>query len=133
MKKRVVVYCAEGDGSRDRGEKVYSLTMDNSARRLQLESGFTVVKAFDLDDISSVDCYRSANPNGNDAMNGAAIGLLVAGPVGAAVGGLLGSQNKLSWFLEINQSSGSETFRFADEQNKDKFVKWAEKNGVPFK
>lgn len=127
MRTRIAVYMAKGDGTRDRGEDGFGLYFGED--EITLQRGFTFVDGYFLRDVKSMDCYRSANPRGNEAANGAIGGLLVGGVAGAVVGGLLGAGATTSWYLEIVMPNRTLTFRLMSETDKMKFEKWAKKHG----
>lgn len=127
MRTRIPVWVANGDGTRDRGEKTFDLYFGDD--EITLQKGFSVVDGFFLRDVKSMDCYRSANPRGNEAANGTIGGLLVGGVAGAVVGGLLGASETMSWYIEIVLPNRTLTYRIFSETYKPRYDKWAKKHG----
>lgn len=127
MRTRLAVYMAKGDGTRDRGEDGFGLYFGED--EITLQRGFTFVDGFFLRDVKSMDCYRAANPKGNDLAEGAGFGLLVGGVAGAVVGGLLGAGKTTNWYLEIELPKRTMTFRLDSDYDKLKYEKWAKKHG----
>ena len=129
MTKYIAVYEAIGDGSKDRGEKLYSLALakDSISKTTQT---FKVLERYPLSDVVSVDCYHSDKLQEGNVAGGAAAGLLVGGIAGAVVGGLLNAGAKQSWVIEITLKDRTLFYRLNTDNDKAKFVKWADKLGI---
>ncbi len=131
MEKYIPVYEPLGDGTRDRGEKLYGLFCCDGG--IQIRTGFAssnVTEFFSLQDIERVDCYRGEELENNMA-SGAAAGLLIGGVRGAVIGGMLTSGSSKTWWIEIELKDHTVHYfkLYRDSDNKT-FLKWANDKGI---
>lgn len=113
----IMVYVSKTDSNgRDAGEvpmvikegkKDGVYLVDTSSR------GNPVIKNFDP---ASVDVFREADAQNKSVVGRAAIGYVIAGPLGGVIGGLSGSGKKDAWYMEIVDKDGSSMmFRLRNE------------------
>lgn len=73
----------------------------------------TVIRSFDP---KSVTVFREADAVQKSALGRAVVGTILAGPVGAVVGGASGIGKKDAWYIEIEEKDGSKTvFRLRNQ------------------
>lgn len=128
IKPQINVYVPIGDGTRDRGEKLHTLYFSDDGIKMGYQ--YNVVDSMTIDEITSVDCYRAANPRGSGAAGMAATGLLLGGLTGAVVGGIIGAADNASWYFEACTRDKTWTCRLPVESKKAQIIKWAEQHGL---
>lgn len=129
MTKYIAIYEAIGDGTKDRGEKIYFLALAKD-RISKTTQTYKVLESYPLSDVMSVDCYHSDKLQQGNVAGGAAAGLLFGGIAGAVVGGLVNAGAKQSWVCEIELKDRTLFYRLNSDTDKAKFVKWADKLGI---
>ncbi len=129
MAKRINIYEPIGDGSRNRGETRYVLSLKKD--RLCKETGMgRIVEEYPLSKIRFLDCYQTGAVRQGDVAGGAAVGFLLGGLTGAAVGGLLNSGSNPVWCLEITLEDRVVNYKLNTNEDRNTVVKWADRNGL---
>lgn len=104
----IAVYASEfDDQGRDLGEKILVLKegkrdgvylMDPNAK------GKPTLKTFKP---SSVTVFRETGMQDKSVLGRAAVGMMIAGPLGGVIGGISGTGRKDAWYIEIVDNDGS--------------------------
>lgn len=122
---RFVAYFPNGDGTKDRGETPEAVEYNNKGIRV-LRGMFGAKKEFPIDEIVSVDVWRENSADkGKKALKGAAVGGVLFGAAGAAIGAATASSYE--WYGEIVTQTEKTVFRFQRECDTSGFIKWWEK------
>lgn len=104
----IMVYlCKRDDQGRDLGESPM-LLKQSKKKGVQLVETMvvksTVIKTFNP---VSVTLFRETEGADKNIVGRAAVGAVIAGPVGGIVGGMTGMKKKDAWFMEIKDADGS--------------------------
>lgn len=115
MAKRIIVYKQNFVDGRDLGEEKYILSLGKTLKLLEIRTLHTK-KVKDLD-VQSFEFFKSDGAEKN-VIGRAVAGAIVAGGIGAMVGGLSGTTKEKAWCCEIVEPNGTTLYRLKNEHDK---------------